>query len=79
MHTDASRNRLKELRQARGLRIVHVAAHINKDQTTVHRYETGQNPIPDDVKAQLASFFGVSRAYLMGWDEDCDKPLEVVA
>ena len=72
-------NRLRELREARGLRRVHVAAAIDKDQTTVYRYETGQTPIPDDVKAQLAAYFGVSRAYLMGWDEDCDKPLEVVA
>jgi hypothetical protein len=48
---------------------VHVAAAIDKDQTTVYRYETGQTPIPDDVKAQLAAYFGVSRAYLMGWDE----------
>ena len=63
-------NRLKELREARGLRQVHVAAHIDRDQTMVYRYETGQVPIPDDVKAQLADFFGVSRAYLMGWDED---------
>jgi transcriptional regulator with XRE-family HTH domain len=65
-----SGNRLKELREARGLKLVQVAAHVNKDQSVVWRYETGRTQIPDDVKAQLACFFGVSRAYLMGWDED---------
>jgi transcriptional regulator with XRE-family HTH domain len=70
MHMMESGNRLRQLREARGLKLVHVAAHINKDQSAVWRYESGQTPIPDDVKAQLACFFGVSRAYLMGWDED---------
>ena len=51
------------------MKLVTVAAHINKDQSAVYRYETGRTPIPDDVKGRLADLFGVSRAYLMGWDE----------
>ena len=48
---------------------VHVAAYLDKDQSTVYRYETGQTPIPDHVKLQLAQLLGVTRAQLMGWDE----------
>jgi ribosome-binding protein aMBF1 (putative translation factor) len=49
--------------------MVEVAAHINKDQSVVYRYEMGTVQIPDDVKGQLAELFGVTRSYLMGWDE----------
>ena len=72
MHTEPPEqptNRLGELRRAHGLKLVEVAAHINKDQSVVHRYETGRVQIPDDVKRQLADLFGVTRAHLMGWDE----------
>ena len=68
-HTEGPANRLGELRRAHGLKLVQVAAHIDKDQTTVWRYETGRTPIPDGVKRQLADLFGVTRAHLMGWDE----------
>ena len=69
MHTEPVANRLAELRREHGLKLVEVAAHINKDQSVVYRYETGTVQIPDDVKARLADLFGVTRAYLMGWDE----------
>lgn len=69
MHMSGT-NRLAELRRARQLRMIDVAAYIGRDQSLVHRYETGKIPIPDDVKAKLAELFGVTRAYLMGWDED---------
>jgi transcriptional regulator with XRE-family HTH domain len=78
VHIEATGNRLKALREARGLRLVHVGAHINRDQATVYRYETGTTRIPDDIKAELACLFGVSRAYLMGWDEP-DRPEESAA
>lgn len=68
MHTQAAPNRLAQLRKERGLKLVEVAAHVNKDQSVVYRYERGTVQIPDDVKGELAEFFGVSRAYLMGWD-----------
>ena len=69
MHTKHPPNRLGELRRAHGLKLVEVAAHVNKDQSVVYRYETGRVQIPDDVKEQLAKLFGVTRAHLMGWDE----------
>lgn len=70
MHKQPEPNRLAELRKARGLKLVEVAAAVNKDQSVVHRYERGSVQIPDDVKGTLASFYGVSRAYLMGWDSN---------
>ena len=69
MHMEHPGNRLAELRHASGLKLVEVAAHIDRDQSVIYRYETGAVQIPDDVKARLADLFGVSRAYLMGWDE----------
>ena len=69
MHTEPAANRLAELRRDHGLKLIEVAAHVNKDQSVVYRYETGQTQIPDAVKLQLAELFGVTRAQLMGWDE----------
>jgi transcriptional regulator with XRE-family HTH domain len=70
VHKAGTPNRLKELRESRGLRQVDVAKAADKDQSVLHRYETGATQIPDDVKARLALFYGVSRAYLMGWEDD---------
>jgi transcriptional regulator with XRE-family HTH domain len=69
MHIEPAGNRLAELRRKHGLKLVEVAAHINRDQSVIYRYETGKTQIPDDVKRQLADLFGVTRAQLMGWDE----------
>lgn len=63
-------NRLRELRKAADTKLYEVAAVVRADTSTIHRWETGQSPIPDESKAQLAELFGVTRAYLMGWDED---------
>ena len=69
MHTEPVTNRLAELRREHRLKLVEVAAHVNKDQSVIYRYETGKTQIPDLVKLQLAELFGVTRAQLMGWDE----------
>jgi transcriptional regulator with XRE-family HTH domain len=69
MHT-TEHNRLAQLRREHGLKNVDVAAAIGKDQSVLWRYENGQTQIPDPVKAQLAELYGVSRAYLMGWDDE---------
>lgn len=69
MQTQAA-NRLMELREAKGLLRSQVAAELRVDQSTVYRWETGRSSIPDPAKSQLAEMFGVTRAYLMAWDED---------
>jgi transcriptional regulator with XRE-family HTH domain len=79
MHKQGNGNRLAELRAARGLKRVHVGAHVDRDPSVIARYETGDVQIPDDVKALLASLFGVTRAYLMGWDETTPESEEAAA
>jgi hypothetical protein len=54
----------------RHIRPAAVAVEIDRDVAMVGRYARGDSPIPDDIKATLAEFFGVSRAYLMGWEND---------
>lgn len=61
-------NRIRELRLASGLRRVDIAAHVGKDTTTLYRWEKGTQPIPDDDKQVLAELFGVSVAWMMGWE-----------
>jgi ribosome-binding protein aMBF1 (putative translation factor) len=60
-------NRLRELREGRGLKPYDLAAQLRVDQTTVSRWERG-GPIPDHRKIQLADFFGCSIAEVMGWE-----------
>lgn len=68
VHTARSANRLRELREARGLGRTQLAAQIGRDTSTLVRYEAGDGGIPDDVKLRLALVFDVSVEYLMGWD-----------
>lgn len=77
MHgTTAPQHRLQELREGRGMRLSEVAGAIRVDQSTVYRWEHGSE-IPDARKADLALLFGVTRAYLMGWEDD--QPAKVAA
>lgn len=62
--------RLRELRVAKGLQAYEVAVVARRSESMISLYEREIVPIPDEVKARLAEFFGVSRAYLMGWDGD---------
>lgn len=69
MQTQLPGNRLGELVEKSGRRLVHVAAHCDVDQSTVYRWREGLTAIPDDQKLRLAAYFEVSVPYLMGWDE----------
>lgn len=71
MHTEGEApNRLAQLRRHRGCRLLDVAIAADRDVSVIGRYERGETEIPDDIKARLAVFFGVSRAHLMGWDDE---------
>lgn len=63
-------NRLRELREARGLKLYDISAAIRVDPATVSRWERGVSEVPDLAKFQLAEFFGVSVTYLMGWPDE---------
>lgn len=74
MHKQAERlavpNRLTALMAERGVRDVKLAAHCDVDQSTVYRWRMRFSPISDEQKEAIAKFLGVTRAELMGWDED---------
>lgn len=76
MHTQSAPNRIAELVEERGFRLVHVAAHCNVDQSTVWRWQQGRTAIPDTQKLRLAKLFGVSVSHLMGWNEADEVPAE---
>lgn len=73
----APRNRLAELRQSQGLSRRQLAARLDLSERTgdilsdktIERWEKGVARIPEGRTAELALFFGVSRAYLVGWDD----------
>ena len=68
--------RIRHLRHQRNMTLEDVGKYLDVARATVLRYENGsiQN-IPSDKLEAMAVLFGVSPAYLMGWDEyDITKP-----
>ena len=64
-------DRIKLLRKQRKMSMEDVAFGINVGRATVCRYENGQiTNIPPERIEQLARFFSVSPAYLMGWEKE---------
>jgi transcriptional regulator with XRE-family HTH domain len=62
-------NRLLELRTARNLSRVAIAAHLDIGEHQVRRWESG-TLIPTKYLAPLSEFFGVSTDHLLGLDRD---------
>lgn len=67
---DLPPNRLRELRKSSGLKRAQIAAHVDRDPQTLWRWERREMQIPDEAKEKLADLFGVSIAWLMGWEPD---------
>ena len=64
-------DRIKETRLSRGLTLAQVADSIGVKEATAQRYESGDiKNIKHDTILSLASLFGVSPAYLMGWTDE---------
>ena len=63
-------NRLKELREARGLTLEQVGAYVGVNKATVQRYEIGNIDIKRNVAIKLAECLGISPSYIMGWTDD---------
>lgn len=70
--------RIRDLRQARGLTLEQVAAVVGVGKSTVRKWETGMiaNMRRDKI-ADLAKALGTTPAYLMGWDEKKTSPSEL--
>lgn len=58
-------NRIKELRNEKGLRQEDLAGIINVSQQTISRLENGQNCLPADLLIELSKFFRVSVDYIL--------------
>ncbi len=66
--------RIKALRQEKGLTLEQVADVVGVGRSTVRKWETGMiaNMRRDKI-ADLAKALGTTPAYLMGWEDDADK------
>jgi transcriptional regulator with XRE-family HTH domain len=66
--------RIKALRQEKGLTLEQVAAVVGVGKSTVRKWETGMiaNMRRDKI-ADLAKALGTTPAYLMGWKEEDEK------
>ena len=66
--------RIKDLRQEKGLTLEQVAEVVGVGKSTVRKWETGMiaNMRRDKI-ADLAKALGTTPAYLMGWEEDVEK------
>ncbi len=61
--------RLKELRQEKGLSIQSLAKEVKISSSSLCRWENGQADIKGTQLVILAVYFGVSIDYLMGLEE----------
>lgn len=66
--------RIKKLRQEKGLTLEQVADVVGVGKSTVRKWETGMiaNMRRDKI-ADLAKALGTTPAYLMGWQEDDER------
>jgi transcriptional regulator with XRE-family HTH domain len=70
--------RIKKLRQEKGLTLEQVAEVVGVGKSTVRKWETGMiaNMRRDKI-ADLAKALGTTPAYLMGWNEVEKSPSEI--
>lgn len=62
--------KLKALRKERKLTLEDVSRNLDISRANISKYENGDiTNIPSDKIEQLAKFYGVSPAYLMGWED----------
>lgn len=66
--------RIKERRKELNISVDELAKRLNKNRTTVYRYEKGDiENLPIDVLDPLAKALDTTPAYLMGWDTKSSK------
>lgn len=66
--------RIKTLRQEKGLTLEYVAKVVGVGKSTVRKWETGMIAnMKRDKIADLAKALGTTPAYLMGWKEEPEK------
>ena len=69
--------RIQERRKALKLSVEDVAKKLNKNRTTVYRYEKGDiGNLPLETLKPLADILDTTPAYLMGWEDKNDNVSE---
>jgi transcriptional regulator with XRE-family HTH domain len=69
--------RIKTLRQEKGLTLEQVADVVGVGKSTVRKWETGMIAnMKRDKIASLAKALGTTPEYLMGWDDQKNSPSE---
>lgn len=66
-------NRLKEIRESKGLTLEDVGKGVGLATNTISRYETGKREPKLETWKKLANFFGVSVPYIQGIEPDFNK------
>jgi transcriptional regulator with XRE-family HTH domain len=72
-------NRLRELREARGLSQEELADKVGSSEPQIWRYEHNKGNPTKDVLERLADFFGVSVDELLGRDRSNDLSAKEIA
>lgn len=63
--------KIKEMRQRRGLTLLEVAEYLGVKEATVQRYESGNiKNIKHETICKLADLFKCDPCYLMGWEDN---------
>lgn len=68
-------NKIKALRNKKGIKQIELAAEVNVSQAALSGYETGKYEADLETYKRIASYFGVSLGYLLG-DDDSDNKRE---
>ncbi|MDR2513773.1 MAG: helix-turn-helix transcriptional regulator [Christensenellaceae bacterium] len=67
-------DRIRELRERRGLTQEEVGSHLNVNKATVQRYESGNIDIKRKTALLLAEVLQTTPAYIMGWEDEVVEP-----
>lgn len=59
-------NKLKQLREEKGMKQLELAAILSVSQNTISRYECGERDLGTDTIAILCRIFGCTADYLLG-------------
>lgn len=71
--------RIRERRKELSLSVDELAQKLNKNRTTVYRYEKGDiENLPMDILGPLAEALNTTPAYLMGWESKPVSALDTI-
>lgn len=71
--------RIKERRKELNMSVDELAQKLNKNRTTVYRYEKGDiENLPMDILGPLAEVLNTTPAYLMGWDNKSISAMDTI-